>query len=261
MVSFDRPMGAAAVLLPLIACTTGVFAVPGTPGKTVKAITSMATRVALKELAAAWKQRTGVTVVIEAAGGVDVAKRLRAGEAFDLVFLGSDALDAVIAAGDAVGSSKTDVFRSVVAAAIRAGTKKPDISTDAALRESVRAARTIGYSTGPSGLALAALFERWGIAAEIKPRIVIPKPGIPVGGLVAAGEVELGFQQLSELVHIEGIEVLGGLPSPAEIVTVFSAALGARGSEPTEARAFLDFAAGPDATAAKLKQGLQPAAK
>jgi molybdate transport system substrate-binding protein len=215
--------------------------------------------VALQELADAWKQRTGVAVSIEAAGGVDVAKRLRAGETFDLVFLGSDALDSVIAAGDAIAASKTDLFRSVVAAAIRKGAVKPDISTETALVEAVRSARSIGYSTGPSGLALAALFGRWGIAAEIKPRIVVPKPGIPVGSLVASGEVELGFQQLSEFIHVEGIEILGGLPPPAEIVTIFSGALCAKGANAADAKAFLDFAASPDATEAKLKQGLQPA--
>jgi len=256
---FSYALKGAIVAALIASMASGASASSGTSGRTVKVITSMATRVALQELARAWRKKTGTEVIVEAAGGVDVAKRLRAGEAFDAVFLGSDALDAVISSGDASAASKTDLFRSVVAVAVKSGTTKPDISTESALRETIRSARTLGYSTGPSGLALAALFERWGIASEIKSRIVVPAPGIPVGALVAQGEVELGFQQLSEFIHVKGIDILGGLPPPVEIVTIFSAAVCSRGSNLEGARAFLDFVAGPEANDAKLKQGLQPA--
>lgn len=225
----------------------------------VKAVTSMATRAALSELASVWEMKTGKAISLEAAGGVEVAKRLAAGEAFDAVFLGGDALDAAVAAGDAVAGTKRDLFRSETCVAVKAGTPKPDISSEAALRESVRKARTVGYSTGPSGRALAALFERWGIASEISGKIVVPPPGTPVGALVARGEAELGFQQLSELIHVEGLEVVGALPPSAAIVTVFSGAVGSRGADPEGARSFIDFVASGAAAEIKRKHGLEPA--
>jgi molybdate transport system substrate-binding protein len=106
---------------------------------------------------------------------------------------------------------------------------------------------------------LAKLFERWGIAEQLRERIVTAPPGVPVGALVARGEVELGFQQLSELMHLDGIDVLGPLPEPVQIVTTFSAGVGAASAQPDAARALLDYMASPAADAAKQRQGMTPA--
>lgn len=223
----------------------------------------MATRQVLAELGAAFEQRTGCTVAIEAVGGVDAAKRVAAGEAFDVVILASDAIDRLIAGGHLRAGSRVDLVRSEVAIAVRAGATVPDVSTEAALKSAVLAARHISYSTGPSGVALAALFERWGIADEVRSRTVQAPPGVPVGTLVARGEVELGFQQLSELIHVEGITLVGGLPPGVEITTVFSAGLpvGLESDSPQGARvrALIEFMASPDADAAKRRQGMEPA--
>ena len=184
---------------------------------------------------------------------------MQAGEPFDVVVLASDAIDKLLAAGHLVAGSEVDLARSGVAVAVRAGAPRPEIGSEDALRRAVLAARTIGNSTGPSGVALATLFERWGIAERIRDRIVTPPPGVPVGALVARGEVELGFQQLSELIHVEGIDVLGPLPPAIQIVTTFSAAVGARARQPDAARALLAFMASPAATDAKRRQGMEPA--
>jgi len=226
---------------------------------TIKGISSMATRQVLADLVAAFEARSGASVAIESVGGVDAAKRVQAGEAFDVVILASDAIDKLIAAGRIDGASKTDLVRSGVAVAVKAGAPHPDIGSESALRSAVLAARSLSYSTGPSGVALAALFERWGIADEIKPRIVQAPPGVPVGTLVARGEVELGFQQLAELIHVQGIDLLGPMPPEIQIVTTFSAGVGTGSAHAEAVRAMLAFMASPEAEAAKRAQGMDPA--
>ncbi|HCY16462.1 MAG: molybdenum ABC transporter substrate-binding protein [Curvibacter sp. GWA2_64_110] len=219
----------------------------------------MATRLVLAELVDAFQRRSGTRVAIESVGGVDAAKRVQAGEAFDVVILASDAIDKLIASGHVLPGSKADLVRSGVAVAVRAGAPKPDISSEDAVREAVRKARNISYSTGPSGVALARLFERWGITDEIKDRIVTPPPGIPVGSLVAKGEVELGFQQLSELISLDGITVLGPLPPAIQIITTFSAGVCAGSQQGDAVRAMLADMNTPEAADAKRRQGMDPA--
>ena len=222
-------------------------------------ISSMATRLVLADLVAAYQQRSGQHVRIESVGGVDAAKRVAAGEAFDVVILASDAIDKLIASGHVLAGSRVDLVHSGVSVAVRAGAHQPDISSEDAVRAAVLAARTVSYSTGPSGVALARLFERWGIAEDLKSRLVTPPPGIPVGSLVAKGEVELGFQQLSELINLEGITVLGPLPPAIQITTTFSAGICTVSRQPEAVRALLAALAAPEAAAAKRRQGMDPA--
>ncbi|KQT07971.1 molybdenum ABC transporter substrate-binding protein [Ramlibacter sp. Leaf400] len=218
----------------------------------------MATRQVLAELASAWERRGGTPLQIESVGGVDAAKRVAAGEAFDVVFLASDAIDKLLAAGHAAGD-RADLVFSGVAVAVRKGASRPDIGSEEALKQAVRAAPTIGYSTGPSGTALMRLFERWGIADEVKQRTVQAPPGVPVGSLVAKGEVALGFQQYSELMHLEGIEVLGPLPEPVQINTVFSGAVCATAAQPQVVRELLAFMASPETAQVKRRCGMDAA--
>lgn len=225
----------------------------------IKLISSMATRQLLAELAAQWQRLSGLELVIESVGGVDAAKRVQAGEAFDGVVLAADAIDKLIAGGHAVVGSRIDLVQSCVAVAVKAGALMPDISTEAALRRAIEAAPTIGYSTGPSGVALVKLFEKWGMGADLQQRIVQAPPGIPVGTLVARGEVALGFQQLSELMHLEGIKVVGALPESASITTIFSAATCAASVQRENLARLFGFMASHDTVAIKHKHGMQPA--
>lgn len=225
----------------------------------LKLISSMATRQLLAELAATWQQACGVEVRIESVGGVDAAKRVQAGEAFDGVILASDAIDKLVAGGQVLAGSRVDLVRSSVAIAVKAGAARPDISTEAALRSAIAAAPTIGYSTGPSGTALVKLFERWGMAETLKSKIVQAPPGIPVGTLVARGEVALGFQQLSELMHLEGISVVGNMPEAVSITTIFSAGSCAVSSQGENLGRLIAFMASPEAAAVKQRHGMDPA--
>lgn len=224
----------------------------------IHVISSMATRQLLAELVAQYRRQSPLTVWVESVGGVDAAKRVRAGEAFDAVVLASNAIDELLAEGLLVGS-RIDLVRSGVALAVRHGAAPPDISSEEAVKRAVLAADSLGFSTGPSGVQLARLFERWGIADAVRARIVQAPPGVPVGSLVADGRVALGFQQLSELMALPGIDVLGPLPAEIQIVTTFSAAVAAKSQQADAARELLAFMCTPETAQAKRDNGMEPA--
>ena len=217
----------------------------------------MATRLLLADFAAQWHNATGIKAVIESVGGLDATWRVQAGEAFDGVVLAAGAIDKLIATGHVVAGSRVDLVSSRVAVAVRAGSPLPDISTEAALRSAVLAAPSIGYSTGPSGVAIIALFERWGLTQALQSRIVQTPPGMPVGTLVARGELALGFQQLSELMHLPGITVVGTLPEPVGITTIFSIAACTTVENRGELTRFAAFMASSQADQVKAKHGMQ----
>ena len=220
----------------------------------------MATKPLLADLVALYKhQAPEVEVRVESVGGVEAAKRVQAGEAFDCVVLASNAIDKLIGSGHVLVGSRADLVRSDVAVAVPAGAPVPDISTEAALKAAVLAAPTLGYSTGPSGVQLAQLFDAWGIAQDIAPRIVQAPPGVPVGSLVAKGEVALGFQQRSEMLGVPGITLVGGLPQAVEIITVFSGSVASTCQQPQAMRDLLIFWQSGACDALKRQHGMEPA--
>ena len=228
-------------------------------GRSVAGISSMAMRHVLVELCEDHARHSGRPVSITAVGGVDAIRRMRAGEAFDFAVLAADAIEDLTRSGHLDATTRVDLARSGVAVAVAAGTPKPNVTTEDALREAVLAARSIGCSTGPSGLHLARLLERWGIADIVAPRIVQAQPGVPVGTLVARRDVELGFQQHSELLHVPGIDVVGMLPPAVDAITVFTAAACSATCDSAAVRALLAFFAAPAADAAKRRHGMMPA--
>jgi len=221
-------------------------------------ISSMATRQLLADLVAEFQKTTAQDVRVESVGGVDAAKRVLAGEAFDIVALASNAIAQLTDAGKIVPGSQVDLVQSGVAIAVRAGALRPDIGSEEAVKQAVLAAPSLSYSTGPSGVQLARLFERWGIADEIRDRIVQAPPGVPVGKLVAEGQVALGFQQLSEMMNLPGIDVLGPLPAEIQIITTFSAGLSVTSTQPDAVRALLDFMVSPAVAEIKRRNGMEP---
>ena len=224
----------------------------------VRGISSMATRQVLAELVDGFAQQSGIHVAIESVGGVDAAKRVQAGKAFDVVILASGDIDRLLAVAPLLAGTQADWVQSGVAVAVPAGAPLPDLRTEDAVRQAVLAAPSISLSTGPSGVALSQLFARWGIADQIAPRMVQAPPGVPVGALVAGGEVALGFQQLSELLHVPGITIAGPLPAAIQITTTFSAGVGAQSPQADAARALLAYLASPQAADAKRRQGMAP---
>lgn len=225
----------------------------------LRLLSSMATREVLAGLAARYQSLTGCEVRLESAGGVDVARRVAAGEAADVVVLAAKAIDELIQGGRLLADSRTDIMRSGIAIAVRAGADLPDISTESAVKQAVLAAPSISYSTGPSGVYLVGLFERWGIFTQIRPRIVQAPPGVPVGTLVARGDVALGFQQLSELMHLPGISVVGPMPPGIQSITTFSGAVATSSAQAAAARGLLAQMVAPEAAETIRRQGMEPA--
>ena len=226
-----------------------------TAGLRLTGISSMATRTVLNALAVAYPP-ADVLLAIESVGGVDAARRVQAGEAFDLVVLAADAIDRLIASGQVVADSRVDLVHSGVAVVVRRGTPPPALDSEDAVRQAVLAAPSIGFSTGPSGVQLQKLFDRWGITSQLQGRLVQAPPGEPVGGLVARGAVALGFQQLSELLGVDGIDVLGPLPPAIQINTTFSAGLCTASTQAAAVRQLMDFLSSPAAAPVYQRHGM-----
>ena len=218
----------------------------------------MATRSVLSELATRYETQTSRTVSAEAGGGVDVAKRIEAGEPVDVVVLASPVIDDLIGRHLLRAGSRVDLVRSGIAIAVPAGRPKPDIGSEEGVLNAVLAAPTLSFSTGPSGLHLRRLFERWGIQERIRDRIIVPPPGVPVAALLARGSADIGFQQLSELSGA-GIEVVGPLPPAIQSFTIFSGGISSKCADPAAARALLDFLASPEAAPVKQRHGMEAA--
>jgi molybdate transport system substrate-binding protein len=226
----------------------------------LRVISSMATRHLLTELGSAFTAALpGAEVSVISMGGVDAAKRVAAGEPCDAVVLASGALDQLITQGHVRAGSRVDIVNSSMAVAVRTGDRRPAIDTEDAVRQTVLTAARIGYSTGPSGNHLLALLERWGITAAVKEKLVQAPPGIPVASLVANGDVTVGFQQLSELLNVEGVDVLGLLPAALQGTTTFSGGVARVSMQAARARELLAFMASPATAAIKRQHGMEPA--
>jgi molybdate transport system substrate-binding protein len=229
-----------------------------TTSPVIRVISSMATQRMLADLVATFQVGACDRVSVESVGGIEATRRVEAGESFDIAVLAAEVIERLVTAGIVVGRSRRDLVRSSIAVAVPAGEKVIDIGSEATVRRAVRSARSIGYSTGPSGEHLMRLFERWGVAQEIRDRLVQAPPGLPVGQLVAEGKVDLGFQQFAELIHVTGIVVLGLLPQVIQSVTIFSAVRMVTSTQIAGANRFIDFLASPMATNAKLINGMAP---
>jgi molybdate transport system substrate-binding protein len=187
-----------------------------------------------------------------------VAKRVSDGEIFDVVITSAPNLDRLIAQGKLLAATRSDVAKTGVGIAVRAGEPKPDVSTPDALKKAVLEAKSVAYSTGPSGFYLVELFKKMGIADQIKGKVKQPPSGTQIAEMVARGEADLGFQQVSELVHAKGIAYLGPLPAEIQNITVYAAAAHANAASPDAAKALIAFLTAPSAAEPIRKMGLEP---
>ena len=222
----------------------------------LRVMSSLAMKAACEVLAPRFEHEHGMRVSMQFVGGADIGKRLHAGEAVDLVFLAAAAIDDFIGQGVVRRGSRVDLVRSIVGVAVKSGARHPDISSADALRRAVEAAKAVAYSSGPSGVYLAGVFERWGVARD---KLRQTGPGIPAGGLLVTGEADIAFQQVSELLPVKGIDFVGPLPGDLQLVTVFSAGTAVTAPNPEAAKAFTGFLTSAAVTADLARCGLEPA--
>jgi len=223
---------------------------------TIKVMASAAFREAYLELVPQFERASGHKVTTLWVPSVQMMTRLKGGETVDLVILSAASLDELVTAG--IIANRVDLAKSGIGIAVRAGAAKPDISSGEAVKRAVLAAKSVVYSTGPSGIYLASLFERMGIATQLEPKLKRVQ-GEPAGGVVARGEAEIGFQQVSELLPVPGIDIVGPLPPDIQQITAFSAGLHVAATEADAAKALVQFLTAPAAAPVIRKKGMEPA--
>ncbi len=225
-------------------------------------MTSGAFTAAYLVLAPEFERATGHTIVTEATsmgtGTAGIPTRLARGEVIDVVIVAERDLEGLVTSGLVRSGTRVDLARSAIGMAVRRGAPKPDISTVEAFRETLLKASSIAYSASVSGTYLSTeVFQRLGVAD-----VVLPKSrrieGERVGAVVARGEAEIGFQQVSELVPIPGIDYVGPLPEGVQRVTTFSAGVATASPRPAAAAAFIEFLASPAAAKAIRDSTLEP---
>jgi molybdate transport system substrate-binding protein len=225
----------------------------------INVISTQATEEAYKELVAQFEKASGHKVTTFFSGTLNVQKKLAAGEPYDLILMAGPAIDEQIKLGKAVAGSRVDVAKSGTGLAVRKGAPKPDISSVEAFRKTLLTVKSIGYSTGPSGLYMLTVFEKLGIADQVKGKLKQTPSGVFVGTLIANGDAEVGFQQISELVHFAGIDYVGPLPGELQRMTMFSTGIHSGAKQAEAAKALVKFLTAPAAAPVIRKHGLEPA--
>lgn len=227
-------------------------------GAEIKVLAANAVKEPFLELAAAFERSSGHKVAATWSGTAGITKRVAGGEVVDIVIVGGANIDKMIQAGSLAAGSRADFAKSGVGIAVRAGLPKPDISSAEAVKKAILHAASIAYSSGPSGLYIAELFKRMGIAEQVKDKLRLPPPEVLVGEVLARGEADLGFQQVSDLVHVKGIDYVGPLPPEIQNITVYSAALHSAAPAPEAATALIRSLTAPQARSVIVKSGMDP---
>jgi molybdate transport system substrate-binding protein len=241
-----------------VAAALAAFVTPAAHGAEIKVIASNAVREPYRELIPIFEKATGHRVAVDWGGTLDIVKRVSGGEIADIVIVPAARIDALAEDGKLTG--RVDLAKSGVGVAVRAGLPRPDISTAETLKKSLLAAKSIVLSSGPSSFYLPKLFEKMGIAAELKPKITQIGPGLGVGDTLARGEGEIGFTRMSELMSVKGIDYLGPLPAEVQLITVFSAGIHSASPAAEPARALLRFLTGPEVAKVLRQHGMEPGA-
>jgi molybdate transport system substrate-binding protein len=223
----------------------------------IKVLSSIAPKEAYLELVPQFEKASGHTVSTTWSGTTAMMKQLAAGEQYDLVMISATELDELIKQGKIVPGTRVDIAKSGIGIAVRKGAPRPDVSSPDALKKTLLAAKTVGYTSGPSGVYMGQLVERMGIAPQVKEKFKSVPSGGTIGTIVASGDCEIGFQQVSELVHIPGVDFIGPLPAEVQRVTVFSSGIQVGAAQPDAAKALVTFLTTSAAKGVIKKHGLE----
>lgn len=245
-------------LLAKFVATTMVIGVNTAHAAEVKVMPVNAIKEAYLELVSAFEKSSGHKVTTIWGGTEGIAKRVSGGEVVDIVIIAAPNIDKLIMEGKLVVGSRADIAKTGIGIAVRSGLPKPDISSGEAVKRAVLAAKSIAYSSGPSGFYLADLFKKMGVTDQIKDKVKQPASGVQIAEMVARGEADLGFQQVSELLHAKGIDYLGPLPADIQNITVYSAGLHTAAPAPDAAKALVKFLTAPEAGPIIKKIGMEP---
>lgn len=223
----------------------------------IKVMMSAAFKAAYLELLPQFEAATGHRVTTAWVSTAKIMGRLKSAEIVDLVIAPAALLDELVDAGLIAAKFRFALAKSGIAAAVRAGADKPDISSGDALKRAVLEAPSIVYSLGPSGIYLARLFQRMGVADAIKTKVTVVQ-GEPAGAVVARGEAAIGFQQMSELLPVPGIDIIGPLSPDVQEITTFSAGVHVDAREPDAARDLVQYFQRPESAAVIRRSGMEP---
>lgn len=224
----------------------------------IKVISTRATEELYRELVPEFERASGHTVTTTFTGTQALQQRITAGETYDVIIMLDAAIDGYTRSGKVVPGSRVDIARATIGAGVRAGLSRPDIRTVESLKSALLQAKSIGYSTGPSGDYVIAMFERLGIADAVRPKLKQAPSTVLVAGIIASGEAELGFQQANELSHYPGVDYLGLLPAELQETTWRSGGIMTGSRVPEAGGALLEFISSPAAAPVIRKHGLAP---
>ena len=224
----------------------------------IKVIAANALKDGYAELVASFEKSGEHKVATTWTGTLNATKKVGDGEIFDLVIIGSSNIDQLIAAGKLVAGSRVDFAKAGVGVAVRAGLPKPDVSNSDAVRAAVLDAKSVAYSAGPSGAYIVELLKKMGIAEQIAAKVKQPSSGAEVAALLARGEVDLGFAQVSEVLNVPGIVDLGPLPASIQNYTIYAIGVHTAAPAPDAAKALIQHLRASEAAPAIKKMGMEP---
>ena len=252
-----KPVSVVALLIRILCAGAAATCLHATAAN-ISVLAPNATKESVSEAVTNFEKSSGNTVIVSWAGTEAITKRITEGEVVDVVVNAAQNIDRLTTQGKLSQGSRTDFARSSIGVAVTPSALRPDVSSIEGLKSALLGAKSIAISSGTSGRYLSDLFNSLGVGEQIKAKVKQPPSGAQIGDILAAGEAELGFQQISELLHVKGIQFLGPIPEEIQNYTIYSGAVHSRAPKPEAAQAFLRALREPETAAVVRKSGMEP---
>ena len=252
-----KPVSVVALLIRMLCAGAAASCLQATAAD-IRVLAPNAAKESVSEAVTTFEKSSGNKVIVSWAGTEAITKRITEGEVADIVVNAAQNIERLTTEGKLSQGSRTDFARSSIGVAVAPSARRPDVSSIEGLKSALLGAKSIVISSGTSGRYLSDLFNRLGVGEQIKAKIKQPPSGAQIGDLLAAGEAELGFQQVSELLHVKGIQFLGQIPAEIQSYTVYSGAAHSQSSQSEAALAFLKVLRQPGTAAIVRKSGMEP---